>query len=68
MVTVDAKGLSCPQPVMLAREALKKHPGEQIQVLVDAAAPRDNVLRLAKGKRLSAVVEENDGVFTITIG
>lgn len=68
MVRIDAKGLSCPQPLMMVQEALKKNPGEQVVVEVDSASPRDNILRLARRKKLSASVEEADGVFTITIG
>ncbi len=68
MVQIDAKGLSCPQPLMMVQEALKKNPGEQVVVEVDSASPRDNILRLARRKKLSASVDEADGVFTITVG
>ncbi len=68
MVRIDAKGLSCPQPLMMVQEALKKNPGEQVVVEVDSASPRDNILRLARRKKLSASVDEAGGVFTITIG
>ncbi len=68
MVRIDAKGLSCPQPLMMVQEALKKNPGEQIVVEVDSASPRDNILRLARRKKLPASVSESEGVFTITIG
>lgn len=68
MVRIDAKGLSCPQPLMMVQEALKKNPGEQVLVEVDSASPRDNILRLARRKKLSSSVVESDGVFTITIG
>lgn len=68
MVTVDAKGLFCPEPLMMTQGALKKNPGEQVVVEVDSATPRDNILRLARRKKLNATVDEKDGVFTITIG
>lgn len=68
MVTVDAKGLFCPEPLMMTQDALKENPGEQVVVEVDSAAPRDNILRLARRKKLNATVDEKDGVFTITIG
>lgn len=68
MVTVDAKGLFCPEPLMMTQDVLKKNPGEQVVVEVDSAAPRDNILRLARRKKLNATVDEKDGVFTITIG
>ena len=68
MVTVDAKGLFCPEPLMMTQYALKKNPGEQVVVEVDSATPRDNILRLARRKKLNATVDEKDGVFTIAIG
>lgn len=68
MVNLDAKGLFCPEPLMMVQDALKKNPGEQVVVEVDSASPRDNILRLARRKKLSATVAEADGVFTITIG
>ncbi len=68
MVRIDAKGLSCPQPLMMVQEALKKNPCEQVVVEVDSSSPRDNILRLARRKKLSASVDEADGVFTITVG
>lgn len=67
MVEVDAKGLSCPEPVMMTQAALKDSKGEPVVVEVDTAAPRDNILRLAARKKLTASVEEVDGVYRITI-
>lgn len=68
MIELDAKGLFCPEPLMMVQDALKKNPGEQIVVEVDTATPRDNILRLARRKKLEAsVAESSDGVFTITI-
>lgn len=67
MLQVDAKGLFCPEPLMMTQEALKQNPGETIVVEVDSAAPRDNILWLVRRKKLSASVEEANGVYTITI-
>jgi tRNA 2-thiouridine synthesizing protein A len=44
---VDARGLSCPQPVILVRKAMEA--GEYpIEVLVDGGAARENVTRMAE--------------------
>lgn len=67
MIQVDAQGLFCPEPLMMTQEALKQHPDEEVVVKVDSASPRDNILRLVRRKKLSATVEEDQGVFTITI-
>ena len=56
--TVNASGLSCPQPVILTRQALRDHPHGEIVVLVDSATSRDNVRRLAEREGCSVVIEE----------
>ncbi len=63
---VDARGLSCPQPVMLANDAIRE--GEfPIEVLVDTVTSRENVLRMAKSKGLQVeFVPDGDG-FKLTI-
>jgi len=48
---VDARGLSCPQPVVLAQRALAASAaGDIIEVLVDNVAACENVSRFAKSK------------------
>ena len=44
---IDAKGLSCPQPVILAGKAIKA--GElPFEIEVDTVTARENVTRIAK--------------------
>lgn len=43
--TVDARGLSCPQPVLLARKALEEN--DEVVILVDDNTAAENVKRLA---------------------
>jgi TusA-related sulfurtransferase len=46
-ITVDARGLSCPQPVILARKAIQA--GEYpIEVLVETVTSRENVRRASQ--------------------
>ncbi|HEY31810.1 MAG TPA: SirA family protein [Dehalococcoidia bacterium] len=45
---VDARGLSCPQPAMLARQALQKLSKGTLEVVVDNNTARENVSRIAK--------------------
>ena len=45
---VDARGLSCPQPAMLARQALQKLSRGSLEVIVDNGTSRENVSRIAK--------------------
>ena len=56
--TVDARGLSCPQPVMLVNEAIKKLNKGVIEVLADSGTACDNVSRLGKNSGWAVTVEE----------
>lgn len=52
---VDARGLACPQPVILARRALETIDGGSITAVVDSEVARDNIVKMAKS--LSCKVE-----------
>ncbi len=52
--TIDARGLACPQPVILTKKALETN--DEVIVLVDDTADRENVKRLAIN--MGFVVEE----------
>jgi len=58
---VDARGLSCPQPPMLAQKALQKLGKGTVEVLVDSSTARENVSRLAKNSGWDVTVEEQPG-------
>jgi selenium metabolism protein YedF len=62
---VDARGLACPQPVILTGKALKET--DIVTVIVDDETPRDNVSRIATRKGYNVNVEEKDGDFYIHI-
>jgi tRNA 2-thiouridine synthesizing protein A len=47
---VDARGLSCPQPVLLAMQAMADAGSGIVEVLVDTEASRENVMRAAQSK------------------
>ncbi|AER65797.1 SirA-like domain-containing protein [Thermovirga lienii DSM 17291] len=62
---VDARGLSCPQPVILTKKALDEGHNE-LEVLVDTVTSRLNVERFAKSKGYNVKVEEyEDGGFKL---
>jgi len=44
---IDARGLSCPQPAMMARQALQKLSKGTLEVIVDNSTARENVSRIA---------------------
>ena len=47
MERVDARGLSCPEPVILTRKALLGG-AKEYEVLVDNVTSRENVTRFAE--------------------
>jgi TusA-related sulfurtransferase len=60
---VDARGLSCPQPVLLALNEIKKMNKGEIVVLVDTDTSKENVFRAAtsQGWTLKSVESEGTG-------
>ncbi|OGP71376.1 MAG: preprotein translocase subunit TatB [Deltaproteobacteria bacterium RBG_13_60_28] len=44
---IDARGLSCPQPVLLTLENLQKISRGEVVVLVDTETSKENVSRAA---------------------
>jgi len=64
---VDARGLSCPEPVLLAKQAIEAIPSGTVEVLVETTTSRDNVTRMAKHLGCSVAVEEAGGEFRLTI-
>jgi tRNA 2-thiouridine synthesizing protein A len=69
MNEVDARGLSCPHPVMLTMNAIKNVGSGEIIILVDTEVSRENVSRAAasQGWDVRGVTEE-EGVFRVRIG
>ncbi|MCQ2507914.1 MAG: sulfurtransferase TusA family protein [Dorea sp.] len=65
MKVVDARGLSCPEPIMLTVQALKKE--SEIQVLVTEPHQRTNVEKCAKDKGKTVTVVEKEDYFELTI-
>jgi len=66
--TVDARGLSCPQPVLMTLDEIKEGSADEIIVIVDNDASKENVSRAAKSRGWKiADINEEEGVFNITI-
>ncbi len=63
---VDAKGLACPEPVILTKKALDAH--DEVTVLVDNTTALENVKRLASVSGCAVdVSDESGGIFRIDI-
>ena len=57
--TIDARGLACPQPVIMAKKAIEEN--EQITVLVDNDMAVENIRRLALKMACGFSVTEKEG-------
>lgn len=65
---VDARGLSCPEPVLLTLEAIKKLEKGEIEIVVDTDTSKENVSRAATsmGWRIVDISQES-GAYKILI-
>lgn len=61
LIKVDARGLSCPQPVVLTMNALKT-PASRYEITVDNHTAEQNVSRYLKkaGKIVTATADGDD--------
>lgn len=48
MKSIDARGLSCPQPMLLAKKAMEAGESDTIEVMVDCEASVENISRAAR--------------------
>jgi len=59
---IDARGLACPQPVVLTKKALDR--ADDLTVIVDNAAAMQNVSRMAESQGFGVSVDEKmDGIY-----
>ena len=66
MVTVDARGLACPLPVIMAKKAIETQ--DRITILVDNAMAVENIRRLAVKTACGfAATERVDGFWEIAL-
>ncbi len=66
--TIDARGFSCPQPVLMTLDEISAIDRGEIVVLVDAEAARENVIRAvtSQGWQVTDIKSEGDD-YKITI-
>ena len=63
---IDARGLSCPQPVFLTLKAINE--GQfPIKVTVDNPTAKANIRRMAQGKKFNVAIEEKGEDIILTI-
>jgi len=63
---VDARGFSCPQPVMMAKQAISENVFP-VEVLVDTVTSRENVKRMAKKMGCQVNIEAQEDEFKLIL-
>ena len=63
---LDARGLSCPEPVVMIRKAMASKENEYIMV-VDNITSKENVTRYAEHQGYTVTVSESGDEFTLTM-
>ena len=68
MQIIDAKGLLCPQPLILTRKALKSsQPGETLKIECDNRTAFQNIMTYLKDQSLAPSGFEERGIFKIEV-
>lgn len=63
---LDARGLSCPEPVVMIRKAMMTKESEYTMV-VDNVTSKENVTRYAEHQGYTVTVTEQGGEYTLNI-
>lgn len=63
---VDARGYSCPMPVIMVQKAVKKENGD-LEVLVDNQCAVDNVTRFAENQGYTVTVSSEGSDFRLLL-
>lgn len=66
MEKLDARGLSCPEPVIMIRKAMLSG-GTGYEMTVDNLASQENVTRYAQHQGYTVSVTEQGGEYTLTM-
>lgn len=64
---IDARGRSCPEPVIMTKNEIDNNLNKELQVLVDTHVAVENITRFVNGKGYNINVEENNGEYKINI-
>lgn len=67
MREIDARGLKCPEPVIITKKALEEIEEGLVLSIVDNITAKENVSRLASNLNLQYKIDEKDGCFYISI-
>lgn len=63
---LDARGLSCPEPVVMIRKAMQSKENEYT-IVVDNVTSKENVTRYAEHQGYTVTVTEQGSEYTLSI-
>ena len=66
MKILDARGLSCPEPVIMIRKAMMSKENSY-EMIVDNPTSRENVMRYAEHQGYQVSITEKDGEYTLSM-
>jgi len=66
MKELDARGLSCPAPVLLTKNTIETEKPEQIRIILDNEASGQNVSRFLSSKNFSVTMDKQGNDLIVT--
>lgn len=64
---IDARGLSCPQPVVEAHNHMNRIGSGTFEIIVDTATAQENISRMATGQGWAVDVRRDGDDFILTL-
>ena len=64
MSMIDTRGMSCPQPVLMSKNAIKSNPAS-VEILVDNNTAKENVRRFLVSSGYKVDIEESGEDFIL---
>ena len=63
--TLDARGLACPAPVLMTKDAVEKDKLDTLEVIIDNEAAKENVSRFLETQQFSVTTAEDGNDYKI---
>ena len=64
---IDARGYSCPMPVVMVQNEVRKNAPDTLEVLVDSRTCVENVTRFGEKQGYTVSCASEDGDFRLTL-
>ena len=64
---IDARGMSCPLPVVMVQKEVKKNAPKKLEVMVDAMVCVENITRYAENAGYTVTTEKNGADYILKL-